>query len=56
MEEQTEKEQTSKKEKKHKKHGVKLEDIFTDKPEELTEKYINNRTDKIIKTLISDKT
>ena len=56
MEEQAEKEQSSKKEKKHKKHGVKLEDIFTDKPEELTEEYINNRTDKIIKTLISDKT
>ena len=56
MEEQTEKEKSSKKEKKHKKHGVKLEDIFTDKPEELTEEYINDRTDIIIKTLISDKT
>ena len=56
MEEQAEKEQSSKKEKKHKKHGVKLEDIFSDKPEELTEEYINNRTDKIIKALISDKT
>ena len=56
MEEQTEKEQNTKKEKKHKKHGVKLEDIFTDKPEELTEEYIYERAEKIIKTLLSDKT
>ena len=59
MEAKTEKETSAKKEKKekkHKKHGVKAEDIFSDKNEELSEELTKERTDKIIKTLISDRT
>ena len=56
MEEQTEKEKNSKKEKKSKKNEIKEEEIFSDKPEELTEEYIYERAEKIIKALLSDKT
>ena len=56
MEEKTVKEKNSKKEKKSKKNEIKEEEIFSDKPEELTEEYIYERTEKIIKTLLSDKT
>ena len=56
MEEQTDKEKNSKKEKKTKKNEIKEEEIFSDKPEELTEQYIYERAEKIIKTLLSDKT
>ena len=56
MEEQTDKEKNSKKEKKSKKKEIKEEEIYSDKPEELTEKYIYEHAEKIIKTLLSDKT
>ena len=56
MEEQTEKETNLKKEKKSKKYEIKEEDIFSEKPEERTEEYIYERAEKIIKTLLSDKT
>ena len=59
MEEQPNKDgnlKKDKKEKKSKKHEVKLEDIFTEKSEELSEEYINKRANKIIETLLSEKT
>ena len=56
MEEQTDKEKNSKKEKKSKKNKIKEEEIFSEKPEELTDEYIYERAEKIIKILLSDKT
>ena len=58
MEDKNEKEKKSKKVKKSKskKNEIKIGEIFSENSEELSEEYILKRVDKIIESLLSEKT